>query len=276
VDVSLHEHNRFVLSTYFFPLPNHDRDSNQRVALMTGIDDPTTRGKFSEPGSYVASRYIDAFRTGRIERVEDLENLKRNDALVLLGSHEVNPKARQYVGDPRKHSPTHQIKGAAAKAIGYEAELPWAIFTPEDAREINILQMRESKPVLHKTKDHIIHSLEGTPLRSDSGKDGDRDVWLTDYLLITALPTDATEKRRVISFIGLHLTGTLAAGKLLSDPPKEIFKTIHERLGGLQYFQALIALEVDNSLSDQGRAQPGRWIDVKVAPIPIRKLATRK
>ena len=239
---------------------------------MAGIDYPASPPKFSEFGSLVASHYVDAFGTGSIERVEDLERLTDDDALVLLGSHEVNPKIRQYMGDPKKHSPTHQIKGKAAKAIGYEAELPWVIFTPEDAPERHILQTRDNKPFLHTTRDHTIASLVGSPLPSVSGKDGDHDVWLKDYLLITSLPTDATEKRRVIPFIGLHLTGTLAAGNLLMEAPPAILETIHRTLGVYPYFQALIPLEVDNSLSGQGRARPGRWGNVEVAQIPIRKL----
>jgi DNA-binding winged helix-turn-helix (wHTH) protein len=279
VEVSLRDHSLDVLSWYLFPLVNQGRDLTDRVALMAGTDDrydPISPRKFSESGSWVASHYIDAFRTGKIERIEDLGEVKRNDALVLLGSHEVNPKAREYMGDPAKHSPTHQISGKSARAVGYEVELAWAIFTPESAREVTILQTREHKPVVRKTKEHIISCLEGPPLAATPGKSGDRDVWLTDYLLITALPTDATEKRRVISFAGLHRTGTLAAGKLLSEAPQEILNTIHRQLGGHRYFQALIPLEVDNTLSEHGRAQPGLFTDVEVKPIRIKKIVAKK
>jgi hypothetical protein len=268
-----------VLSWYLFPLANHGRASNDRVALMAGTDDrydPISPQKFSESGSWVASHYIDAFRTGKIERVEDLGELKHNDALVLLGSHEVNPKAREYMGDPAKHFATHQISGKAARAVGYEAELAWAIFTPEDAREVRILQTREHEPVIRKTREHIISSLEGPPLQATQGRSEDGDIWLTDYLLITALPTDATEERRVISFAGLHRTGTLAAGKLLSEAPPAILDTIHRTLGGHRYFQALISLGVDNSLSGRGKAQPGPFTDVKVKPIRITKNVAKK
>ena len=260
-----------ILSRYFFPSFEHGRDSNQRVAIMSGFDYPQDRD-FSESGSLLAYHYINTFGRSRIERVESLENIKQDDALVFLASHQGHPKSREYVGNPRAHSPNHQVKiKAARRTLGYEAELPWAIFTPEDAREIHILQRNNNKLFSHKTKEHKIHSLNGRELRSKAGKDGAHDVWLTDYLLVTALPTDGTEQRRVISFIGLHLTGTLAAVKLLREAPREILDPIHRTLAGQQYFQALISLQVDNTLSSRGLARPGRLTEVQVDGITIRK-----
>lgn len=264
-----------ILTRYFFPLAEDSRNPNQRVAIMSGIDYPEDR-TFSESGSLVASHYIDAFGTNRIERVEKLEDIKRDDALVLLASHQGHPKSRQYVGDPKAHSPAHRVKISAARNLGYEAELPWAIYTPEDARKIHILQTHDGERMTHKTKEHIISSLDGPALRSKAGKDGAHDVWLSDYLLITALPTDSTEQRRVISFIGLHLTGTLAAAKLLREAPPEILDTIHRKLAGYRYFQALISLEVNNAQSNRGLARPGHLTGVKVEPVTIRKIGARR
>jgi hypothetical protein len=264
-----------ILSRYFFPSFEHGRDSNQRVAIMSGFDYPQDRD-FSESGSLLAYHYINTFGKKRIERVESLEDIKRDDALVFLASHQGHPKSREYIGDPRAHSPAHQVKiGAARRSLGFEAELPWAIFTPENAREIHILQTNENKLFPHKTKEHVISSLDGPMLSSNAGKQGSYDVWLTDYLLITALPTDATEQRRVISFIGLHLTGTLAATKLLREAPREILDPIHRKLAGQQYFQALISVQVDNTHSSHGLARPGRWTGVQVDRIRVRKTAKR-
>jgi len=272
--VPARNHSLDILSWYLYPLSDWGRDSTDRVAVMAGTDDqydPISPQKFTESGRRVASHYIYTFRTGKIEPVQNLGELKDEDALVLLGSHEVNPKAREYMGDPTEHAPHHTVKGT-----GYEAELPWAIFTPWGAPEINIVQTREHQPVVRKTKEHVIHCLEGPTLQGIRGKLGDRDIWLTDYLLITALPTDATEQRRMISFAGLHRTGTLAAGKLLSEAPPSILGTIHGTLDGHQYFQALLPLGVDNTSSNRGRAEPGPFtIDkVQVQPIPIKKIST--
>jgi transcriptional regulator with XRE-family HTH domain len=274
-----------LLFEYFFPLTVRDLgDPAARVALVTGIDDrydPASPRKFSESGSWVAAQYLNVFRgvlrDHKIERVADLSGLRDDDALVLLGSQEVNPKAREYLGDPAKHTPIHRVTVRRRRGPGYKAELPWAMFTPEQAREVRIRQTREGgAAVVRHTREHMISCLDDSILRSEAGSSDGHDVWLTDYLLVTALPTDASERRRVIAFAGLHRSGTLAAGRLLSEYPSHILNQIHESLGGHRYFQALLKLDVDNTKAQDGRAQPGAFTDMKVKPIRIETIGAER
>lgn len=261
---------------YCFPLPVesvHDlAEHSGRVALVAGVDDrydPKGPKKFSESGRWVSHQYVDAFQTGKEEVVTEVSQIREDDALVLLASQEVNPLAREYFGEPDKHRPIHSITVGSADARHYTTDLTWAIFTPEDAPYLTILQTSEHQLTERRTQEHFISCSEGLPLRAKPGTLAGHHVWQSDYLLITALPTDETQRRRVISFAGLHRTGTIAAGGLFTHLPYEILREVEEKLSGYPYFQALVEIAVDNRRAEQGLALPGPFLGVEVRPLKI-------
>ncbi len=169
----LREEASLWLQRYFFPLDRVQdlHEGAARVALVAGINDrydPISPIKFSESGNRVSARYISAFQRGiaeRIEKIQGVDDLREDDALVLIGSHEVNPIAREYFGEPEKHAPVQRVTVGGPNGSHYEVDLEWAIFTPEDARDVNILQTREYTPVLRKTREHAISCSDGAILQ---------------------------------------------------------------------------------------------------------------
>lgn len=271
-----------VLHHYFLPLQGlHQLDSDgARVCLIAGIDDrydPISPRKFSQSGMKVSSEYIDAFSESfnqQIVRVvDDLGEITDRDGLLLIASQEVNPEARKYFGEPSRHRPQHTIRPTRKGIPQYQLDLTWAIYTPQDAGDVTILQSREgvNQPVQRRTKEHLISCSSGRTISAQRGTLGGKDVWLNDYLLITAIPRDATERQLVVSLAGLHRTGTLAAGNLFSELPVDFFLELHRELGGHRYFQVLLPLEVDNSRAGEGKAAPGKFGKPQIVPLTMQK-----
>ena len=92
-----------------------------------------------------------------------------------------------------------------------------------------------------------------------------------DYLLVSVLPTDATDSHRVISLAGSYRPGTLGAGELLKALPYDILAEIDTLIQRYPYFQALIESEVDNTAFYSGRARPGRFVSVQASRVDIRR-----
>jgi len=106
--------------------------------------------------------------------------------------------------------------------------------------------MRRTEPI------HAVSDLEDSkPYQPIFVRQGDYDLQMDDYLLITVLPRDSRFDRRMVSLAGLHKPGTLAAGYLLSHQhvALALLSKIDDVVQGVPYYQALIALKVGHTPS---------------------------
>jgi hypothetical protein len=181
--------------------------------------------------------------------VRDAIDVAPDDAPVLIASHLVNALAAEYFGDPHSVRPNHEARYHDEHGRFY-ANLRWAIYTPEGAKPITKIEPFQGTPEPRAEPTHFVSDIEDRDLlQPQFVPQGEVFYQQSDYLLITALPRDARFDRRIISLAGAHKPGTLAAEQFLSDSSQalRLLKDIHIKVKGDPYYQALIALGVDNS-----------------------------
>jgi len=262
------EELRDLLTTYLYPL-NPDGNVQARVPLVPAMKDPwgPPKREFSGSGNAVAAAYASAFRSSDVQQiVQPIIDVNDDDAPVLIASHLVSEPAARYFGDPNSTRPNHRVRYQDVGG-GFAANLRWAIYTPEDAKQTSKLELFQGSPMIRTEPLHFVSDLENPKLPQPVfARQGDLDYQLDDYLLITVLPRDSRFDRRMVSLAGLHKPGTLAAEHLLSDPnlTLEILNAIHEKVGGVPYYQALIKLKVDHTKEGLPRPTHLKLLDAQV------------
>ena len=243
----LHE----LLTCYLYP-SNPGSGLEARVPLVPAMQDPwgPPKRQFSGSGNEVAAAYYSAFRSWKDKQiVQPNIDVNDDDAPVLIASHLVSEPAARYFGDPKSPRPIHEVLYDDSGG-GFRAGLRWAIYTPEDAREVSKRELFQGTPMIRKEPVHKLSDLDDPKLPQPVFiRQGDIDYQQDDYLLITVLPRDSRLDRRMVSLAGLHKPGTLAAGQFLeddSDLALKILRAIDEKIQGLPYYQALIAAKVDH------------------------------
>jgi len=244
---------RNLLDYYLYPRMPEKNPIEPAVPLVPPMSDrfgPLDR-KWSGSGKLVASSYIDTFHLpDDPEREQPTIIVQKDDAPLLIASHLTNAAARQYFGNPDSRVPYHQIRCHDQNGEGgYEAELRWAIYSPENAPVKRKWELFQGKPMIRVEPVHKVDDLQSALAPVRFASEGDADRQIDDYLLITVLPRDSREDRRVISLAGLHKPGTLAASKLLREDRLSgltltMLRELSEWIPEYRYYQALISVQV--------------------------------
>jgi hypothetical protein len=229
---------------YLFPAENIPPNSVDRVVLLAEVEagvEASGTGPFCESGRRLAARYLRAFGGREIHVSENLRDVGDDDALVIFGAYKVHPRFQSYVEDQAPYRSTREINVVPDKGPGFKVRIRWGIEEKGTDRQIwhkNIFDQR-----LRKMKEREFPVPDSDSIKASFANSEYRHIE-TDYLLITALPTDARESQRVVTFCGLYYTGTLATFNLLDNSSASIFTRIDAELQGARYFQVLLKVAV--------------------------------
>jgi sugar/nucleoside kinase (ribokinase family) len=255
--VSEKEEAALLLKRYCHPAIGHAAKSDLRIPLIPALDDPfgPRERRFSASGALVSAAYIAAFNDNRIFEVAEPADVDADDSPIAVSSHLVNGFAQRYFSNGGYNTPNHWVRYHDERGGYFEVELRWAVFDAEGDGKVTLRQPFEDRIVDRVETVHHISDLEEKDLHSVnfSHQTAGRHTPINDYLLLTVLPRDYRRDRRFISLAGLYRPGTLAAQKFFLDPPLEVLRNIANTVGGIDFFQALISVEVDSSNPDDSR-----------------------